>query len=85
MYSDPEKFDPYRFLTPTGELDKSVPLPDIAIFGFGRRVCPGRFFGLQVMWLNIANLLAAFSFEKRVDETGCVIEPSGEYTHDLIV
>lgn len=84
-YSDPEKFNPYRFLTSTGELDKSVPIPDIAIFGFGRRICPGRFFGLQVVWLNIANLLATFSFEKRVDDTGRIIEPSGEYTHDLIM
>jgi cytochrome P450 len=37
-YTNPDQFDPSRFLTPTGELRKDILDPEVvASFGFGRR------------------------------------------------
>ena len=65
-----------------GKLNPDVPDP-IEIFGFGRRICPGRYFALDTIWLAIANVLAAFSLEKPLDEDGNIIEPSGEFVSGL--
>ncbi|EKM51547.1 uncharacterized protein PHACADRAFT_212190 [Phanerochaete carnosa HHB-10118-sp] len=77
-YPDPDVFNPLRFLDGEGRLRKDVPDP-MDVFGYGRRICPGRYFALDVIWLAMANILAAFSVEKPVDERGNVIEPTGEY------
>lgn len=77
-YPNPEKFDPSRFLTPEGKLNPDVPEP-IEAFGHGRRLCPGRYFATDAVWLAMANILAAFVLEKPVDEQGNVVEPSGKY------
>lgn len=68
-------FDPSRFLTADGKLDKNVPDP-IEAFGYGRRICPGRYFALDMLFLTVVNILAVFRVEKAVDEEANVIEPS---------
>lgn len=60
-------------------MDPDVPDP-IEAFGHGRRVCPGRYFAIDALWLAVSNILAAFVIEKPVDERGDIIEPSGEYS-----
>ncbi|GJE98984.1 cytochrome P450 [Phanerochaete sordida] len=77
-YPDPETFAPERFLDTHGALCADVPEP-LAAFGYGRRICPGRYFAYDVVWLAIASMLAAFDITKPIDENGHVIEPSGEY------
>ena len=81
-YTDPYKFDPSRFLTPDGAVDPSTPDPTEA-WGYGRRICPGRYFAEDVLWLTIANILAAFKIEKSIDEHGCVVEPREDFTSGL--
>lgn len=82
-YPDPSTFNPERFLcrTPDGELalDPNVPDPSHAAFGFGRRICPGRFMAYQSVWLTLASLLCAFHIERSKDGRGVPIVPSGEY------
>lgn len=82
-YPDPETFKPTRFLTSDGKLNRDVPDPD-DVFGYSRRVCPGRHFALDMLWLSIASILAVFNVEKSVDESGNVVEPSGEHTSGLV-
>ena len=78
-YSNADAFDPSRFLDAKGRLDRSIPEP-VEAFGFGRRVCPGRHFVMDAAWIAIAHMLAVFSIEKPLDDSGNAIEPSGKYS-----
>ncbi|GJE84148.1 cytochrome P450 [Phanerochaete sordida] len=83
-YPNPDVFDPTRFLTSEGKLDKTAPDPVEACFGFGRRICPGRHFAMDTIWLNIAYILTTFNIEKPLDPSGQPVEPSGKYTSGFL-
>ncbi|KAG7446121.1 cytochrome P450 [Guyanagaster necrorhizus] len=75
VYTNPDIFDPNRFLT-RNEMD-----PRKLAFGFGRRVCPGAGFAETSVILNIANILACFNILKPVDvNTGAEYCPEISYT-----
>ena len=78
-YPNPEVFDPTRFLTKDGKLNPDVPDPTEA-FGFGRRICAGRYFADHVLWLTIANVLSVFHIEEPLDAQGRVIKAKEDYT-----
>lgn len=63
---------------------KDITVPE-SVFGFGRRICPGRYFVLQALWLTMARVLAAFKIEKPIDSEGKIIEPSGEFSSGVIM
>ncbi|KAF4581747.1 hypothetical protein EYR40_002763 [Pleurotus pulmonarius] len=81
-FPEPEKFDPSRFLK-NGVIDTQLKDRVMATFGFGRRVCPGRYFALDNLWLNLASILSVYTMSKAVDENGQQIEINLEYTADL--
>jgi hypothetical protein len=56
VYSDPLLFKPERFLGPQPELD-----PQTYVWGFGRRVCPGRVIADYSIWFNIAATVSCFT------------------------
>ncbi|EJD42949.1 putative CyP450 monooxygenase [Auricularia subglabra TFB-10046 SS5] len=77
-YAEPEDFLPERFIK-EGVLDlKSVLDPRLLLFGFGRRVCPGRHFAEVTAWLAIATVLSCFRIAPAKDENGNGIVPDGE-------
>ena len=90
IYPDPFEFKPERFIDPeTGKLDYSHARdPMHACFGFGRRICPGRFMAFESLWLTIASLLAVFDLEKAKEKvtlpTGEEVERTAELTHEYI-
>lgn len=83
-YVNADAFNPDRFLTAEGELDPNVPNPEEFAFGFGRRICPGRYLSISSVWLAIASILATFELVMPTDESGKKIEPEVEYTTGLV-
>ena len=83
-YPNPDTFDPTRYLKPDGQLNPEVPTPAEAAFGYGRRICPGRHFALDSLWILIAYVLATLQIDKAKDMRGKIIEPSGEYTPGML-
>ncbi|EJC99662.1 cytochrome P450 [Fomitiporia mediterranea MF3/22] len=79
-YPNPDQFIPERWLPQDG---KESPLDVYKIvFGIGRRVCTGRHFADNAIFMGTASLLAAFNFSKALDEHGVPITPGQEYyTH----
>ncbi|THU99940.1 cytochrome P450 [Dendrothele bispora CBS 962.96] len=79
VYHDPYKFNPDRFL-----VRNPPPNPALYAFGFGRRICPGRYLALDSAWLVIACILATSTIKKAVDDNGNEIEAVIDY-HDGLV
>ncbi|KAI0371752.1 cytochrome P450 [Pilatotrama ljubarskyi] len=84
MYPDAARYNPDRFLNPDGSLNPAVRDPATAAFGFGRRICPGRFMALDSMWIAIACVLSLFEIKKAVGEDGKEIMPDGEYIRGFL-
>lgn len=70
VYRDPDQFLPERYLAPSEEPD-----PAGFVFGFGRRVCPGRRLAESTLFLTVARVLATFDIGKGRDALGQEIEP----------
>ncbi|TFK61434.1 cytochrome P450 [Pluteus cervinus] len=81
---DTHLFKPERFLTKDRkELDPSVPHPEMA-FGYGRRICPGRFIAYSTILIASASLLHCFTISKGRDNNGNEVEPALDYTTGVI-
>lgn len=81
VYHDPMVFKPERFLKIDGiepEMD-----PHAIVFGFGRRVCPGRFLADVTVYLSIARSLAVFNVAKAY-ENGKEVEVKAEFQAGVI-
>ncbi|KAJ6580672.1 cytochrome P450 [Mycena capillaripes] len=82
-YPDPQIFNPERFLL-DGKLNPAIRDPEVAAFGFGRRVCPGKHMATASLWITIASILSTFNIKKLVDEDGNTVEPSYAYFSGFI-
>ncbi|OKL57088.1 hypothetical protein UA08_07575 [Talaromyces atroroseus] len=79
IYSDPSIFDPDRYLEPRNEPD-----PATEAFGYGRRICPGRYLADESLFLTISRLIASFNITMAVDDQGKGIVPEAKITPGLI-
>lgn len=70
VYHDPEGFIPERYLAPFREPD-----PAGFVFGFGRRICPGRRLADSTLFLAVSKVLATFDISKARDAEGREVEP----------
>ncbi|KAK7460413.1 hypothetical protein VKT23_009133 [Stygiomarasmius scandens] len=82
IYPNPMEFKPERFLKQEGK--PTAPDSAIYAFGFGRRVCPGRFYVLDAVWLVLACVLATLDVTKVFDIDGKEIEIVVQHTPGTI-
>lgn len=66
------------------EIDTEVRDPMVAAFGFGRRICPGRFMAYESMWIAVATVVAIFDICPTLDSRGNPAVPSVEYTGEFL-
>ncbi|THH29298.1 hypothetical protein EUX98_g4897 [Antrodiella citrinella] len=78
VYSDPETFLPERFMNTNDALD-----PKGFVFGFGRRLCPGREFADACIFMVLSNIVATMDFFRAKDEYGNEIAPQATFTNVL--
>ncbi|EIW74016.1 cytochrome P450 [Coniophora puteana RWD-64-598 SS2] len=79
-YPSPSSFDPSRFLDGDGNLVGGEPS---YVFGFGRRIRPGRHFANASLWPAMICVLGRFRIEKVKDVAVDDIEPNPEWTVGL--
>jgi cytochrome P450 len=72
VYLDPMVFNPARHLDTPGHV--AEPDPRKFIFGYGRRICPGRHVADNALFITIAQCLAVFNIRKKT-VNGAVVEP----------
>ncbi|KAF7355981.1 O-methylsterigmatocystin oxidoreductase [Mycena venus] len=80
-YPDPMAFNPDRF-SDAQQVNGLNPLPDLA-FGFGRRICPGRFLAVETVWIVAVSVIASYKILKPLDEAGNEFTPEVAYTPGL--
>ncbi|WQF86947.1 Putative cytochrome P450 [Colletotrichum destructivum] len=80
-YPEPTAFKPERFLASEGHEPEAD--PQKFVFGYGRRVCPGRILADNSIFLNVAQTLAVYSLTKPVRD-GRVVEPRIKFTAGVV-
>ncbi|KAH7923690.1 cytochrome P450 [Leucogyrophana mollusca] len=81
--SDPDddtRFNPDRHFLPDGKLSPHTAFTADPAFGFGRRICPGRFFADGSAWAAIVTILSVLRIAKAKDAEGKEIEVKPEFT-----
>ncbi|KAI6133500.1 CyP450 monooxygenase [Pisolithus thermaeus] len=81
-YPDPMRFMPERFIAEDGSLTDD--LGEIQ-FGFGRRICVGKYLAEAAVWIAMVTILAAFDVNKAKDEFGNDIDVEPEFTPGVII
>jgi len=73
VYKNPQAFDPERFL------ERNEPLPT-QHWGFGRRICPGRYLANNTLFIAAACIVKAFDITPAKDADGRDIPIPGTYS-----
>jgi len=81
QFDNPIAFMPERYLTPDGAVAEGA---THHVFGFGRRICPGKHLADQNIWVAIVTMLATLRVAKARDESGNEIDVKGEFTSGLV-
>ncbi|KAI0659781.1 O-methylsterigmatocystin oxidoreductase [Cubamyces menziesii] len=82
-FPEPDIFRPERYLK-NGELDDELCDRVSSAFGMGRRICPGRYFADDTLFINIASILHVFRILPPLDVSGRPIFPEVKLTSGLI-
>ncbi|KIJ63246.1 hypothetical protein HYDPIDRAFT_92560 [Hydnomerulius pinastri MD-312] len=80
-FPNASEFIPERFLNEDGTLNGNDPMQ--FVFGFGRRVCPGRHTADASLWTAIVTMLATLEFYRAKDAEGRDIEFEPKYMNGV--
>ncbi|KAG1721199.1 cytochrome P450 [Suillus paluster] len=83
-YNQPMKFWPERFLMADGKEHEMVIDPAAAAFGYGQRICPGRFMADAQIWISVACILTVFNIAPALDDNGMPVEISAKFQSAMI-
>ncbi|EPT03915.1 hypothetical protein FOMPIDRAFT_1028250 [Fomitopsis schrenkii] len=83
-YPDPLRFAPERYADAKLNAERGTNEPPLAAFGFGRRICPGRWLAMDNIWVAVATVTAVFDISKKLDKDGRPIEPSVEFSSTML-
>ncbi|KAI8969785.1 O-methylsterigmatocystin oxidoreductase [Trametes punicea] len=85
VYPDPDRFNPERFLQDQGGPATEARDPEKYQFGFGRRICPGRHFANDSLFITVASVLHVFNIEAPIGKDGkpVQVEPTINLDHFL--
>lgn len=79
-YPDPDAFNPDRFVDEQANKAAGInPDPRQFNFGFGRRICSGRYFAMDATWSVMVMLLASFDIKPKVVD-GKEVLPVADWT-----
>ncbi|KAJ8519711.1 hypothetical protein ONZ45_g3360 [Pleurotus djamor] len=89
IFPQADEFIPERFITPDGRLDqKLIEILYMIRVAYThndfRRICPGRFFAIETLWLWMSSMLTAFKITAAKDELGRDVLPDTEIEPHLI-
>ncbi|KAG5946185.1 hypothetical protein E4U60_004466 [Claviceps pazoutovae] len=79
-YTNPAEFNPDRFLAPGRE----EPDPRDHVFGYGRRICPGRYLADETLFLTISRIVATLDVTAKLDDRGKPQDPKREIVAGLV-
>ncbi|KAF5391170.1 hypothetical protein D9757_002998 [Collybiopsis confluens] len=79
-FPDPMTFNPDRFLSK----DPAVMDPVNVAFGYGRRICPGRFMAEGQLWISISCILSAFEIKPGANEDGRDVKTEPAFASGMI-
>jgi len=82
-YKDPFVYNPDRFLK-DGEINRTVRDPMVAAFGYGKRICPGRFMAENSLFIFICHILAVYNVQPGLGDDGKELEIKPEMTSGLL-
>ncbi|TCD70018.1 hypothetical protein EIP91_005269 [Steccherinum ochraceum] len=82
-YPDPSTFNPDRFIK-DGKINPDVRDPTTITFGFGRRICPGRFLSNASLAIYIASTLHVFNIAPGFDKAGYRVRLTTEVNTGLV-
>ncbi|KAK7678434.1 hypothetical protein QCA50_018494 [Cerrena zonata] len=82
-YPEPTCFRPERYLK-DGKLNPAVRSPNTLAFGFGRRICPGRYLSSGSLFMTIASILHTFDIHEIPDDNGKAFDPFSSVVTGLI-
>ncbi|KZT18586.1 cytochrome P450, partial [Neolentinus lepideus HHB14362 ss-1] len=77
VYPDADKLKPERFL------DSSTKAPDAA-FGYGRRICPGRWFSDAAPCSVVSHILTAYTIDPPLSSEGTEIVLTADMTSGVV-
>ncbi|KAF8153982.1 cytochrome P450 [Crassisporium funariophilum] len=77
--AQPDLFRPERYMDEEG-----LPDPQGVVFGFGRRICPGRHLADASYWAMASSMIAAFDISPALDMDGKDTNAPYEFTHGFV-